>query len=78
MKKIVTIQTEVELSEKHYGKFSNSQILQMYEESDLDFSSFIGRPIVFIGVNDAGESEVDNGNSAGETDGTTGLHEVPY
>lgn len=76
-KKILTMQTEVELSDEHYAQFSNSQLLEMYVESDLDFSSFVGRPLVFIAVNDAGESEVDNGDSSGEATSVTGVYEVP-
>ena len=77
MRKIITIQTEVDLSDKWYGGFTNSQLLDMYVGSDLDFSSFVGKPLVFIAVNDATESEKADADSTGEVDGTTELHEVP-
>lgn len=78
MRKIVTIQVEVDISQQWYSRFSNSELITMYNESGLTLYDYLeDRLVDVIAVNDTVESEKADADSTGETNGPTGLYEVP-
>lgn len=78
MRKIVTLQVEVELEDDKYARFSNSELVDIYNDSGLTlFDYYTDRMATVISVNDTVESEKADADSTGETNGPTGLYEVP-
>jgi hypothetical protein len=78
MRKIVTAQFEIDYPDEQMQDWSNKDILDAYLAEDFDLiEDIIDVNFEVIAVNDTVESEKPDGDSTGETNGPTGLYEVP-
>lgn len=77
MKKVVTIQTEVDLENKWYGNLSNHELVDVYNDSGLTLLDYlINHKCTVIAVNDAKEKA--DADETGITWGTSELDEGPF
>jgi hypothetical protein len=81
MRKIFTMQLEVNLDDEVYDEFDNHQLVDVFNDSATTFAEFneyfAHSLSSVIAVNDTVESEKPDGDSTGETNGPVGLYEVP-